>query len=404
MRLTEWEATTMAARIPRVGSADRAGRDVRLLFALGGVSTAAFLPFFVLLLRDRGLGPDVIGLVLGASALAGVLAAPVWSHVADTRLGTIRTLQLSSLAAAGAALLLIPTGANAWSTAAAAAVLGVASAPGTALSDTVALGVLGERMDRYGSIRLWASAGWAVAVVAFGWWFERAGLGRVLPAYALGMLAFTAAAMRFPSVRPEPHPSEGSRLGSVGAAFRETPRLLPFLIGLLIISTAASAGWSFVPLRIASGGGGPLLIGVSAGLAAVVEIPFFRASGWLGEHVGMRVLYVAGASIYAVMLLGWGLVSNPTAVAAIKVAGGAAFGLTYAALVVITGRLVSVRLRNTGQTLLQIFGAGIGPIVGPAVGGFVYVHLGPSSLFLIAAAGVVAGILVVWRALRPSGV
>ena len=75
---------------------------------------------------------------------------------------------------------------------------------------------------------------------------------------------------------------------------------------------------------------------------------------------------------------------------------------TYAALVVITGRLVPLELRNTGQALMQIFGAGIGPIVGPAVGGFIYVHIGPSSLFLVSAAGVLAGIVVVWRALRPA--
>lgn len=381
-------------------AAPRAGRDIRLLFTLGGVATAAFLPFFVLLLSDRGLAADRIGFVLAIASLAGVVSVPFWSHVADARLGGALTLQLTSFATATAALALIPTGSNVWAIALMTSVLYVVSAPGTALSDTIALRVLGpERETDYGRIRLWASAGWAVAVVLFGAWYEEAGLGPVLPAYALGTAVFAVVALRFPATRPERRTSAGSRWGSVGEAFRISPRLLPFLVGLLLVSVATSAAWSFLPLRIVSRGGGPLLIGLSAAVGAVVEIPFFRASAWLGEHVSLRALYASGVGIYVAMLVAWSVVSDPVAVASIKVAGGAGFGLTYAALVVITGRLVPDRLRNTGQALMQTFGAGIGPVVGAAIGGLVYQHLGAPTLFAGAAVGASLGALVVWRAL-----
>lgn len=378
----------------------RAGRDVRTLFALGGASTAAFLPFFVLLLSDRGLTADRIGFVLSLASLAGVLSVPFWSHVADARLGGVRTLQLTSFATAIAALALIPTGSNVWAIALVTALLYVVSAPGTALSDTIALQVLGpERETDYGRIRLWASLGWAIAVVLFGAWYQRMGLGPVLPAYAAGTLAYAIAAMRFPATRPARHAGTASRLGSVGEALRVSPRLLPFLIGLLLVSISTSAAWSFLPLRIVSRGGGPLLIGLSAGLGALVEIPFFRASAWLGGRFSLRTLYASGVGIWIAMLVAWSLVPNPVIIAAIKVAGGAGFGLTYAALVVITGRLVPLRLRNTGQALMQTFGAGIGPIVGAALGGLVYRHLGAPALFAGAAVSASLGLLVVWRAL-----
>jgi PPP family 3-phenylpropionic acid transporter len=371
-----------------------------VLFLASGASGAAFIPFFALLLRDRGFRADEIGLILAVSSLAGVATTPAWSHVADTRMGTVRTLQLTSVATAGIALGLLLTGSSLWATVVVAAALGIVSGPGTALGDVIALGHLGpERMTEYGEVRLWASLGWAIAVVAFGAWFERAGLGPVLPVYAAGTLVYVATTVPFPATRPGRVHERVSRLGSVGEAFRSAPRLLPFLIGLLLVSTATWGAWSFVPLRIAARGGGPFLVGLAACVAALVEIPFFRASGWLGEHVGLRRLYLAGCAVYVMMLTAWSLVAAPTFVALIKMIGGAGYGLTYAALVVITGRLVPERLRNTGQALMQISTVGIGPVAGAAVGGVVYRHLGPPTLFASAAVLASVGALVVWRAL-----
>ena len=65
-------------------------------------------------------------------------------------------------------------------------------------------------------------------------------------------------------------------------------------------------------------------------------------------------------------------------------------------LVVITGTLVPDRLTNTGQTLQQVCSQGLAPIVGGLVGGFVYEHVGAQQLFLGSAAGIVAGIAIVW--------
>ncbi len=378
-------------------------RDVRVLFALGGAAGAAFLPFFALLLRERGLSPERIGVVLAVSSLASVAASPAWSHVADTQLGSVGALRITSVASALVALALIPAGSRLWVIASVVAVLGLVGGPGTALADALALAHLGpERITEYGTIRLWASIGWAVAVLGFGLWFERVGLEPLLPAYAIGLLVYAAFTMRFPTTKPQRRDEGGSRLGSVGDAFRAVPGLKSFLFGLLLVSVATWGAQTFVPLRIASRGGGPFLVGLAACVAAVIEIPFFRASGWLGQHVGLRVLYATGCGIYVMMMIGWALVANPTVVALIKMGGGAGFGLMYAALVVATGRLMPGELQNTGQALMQMATMGIGPILGSAVGGVVFQRLGAPALFAGAAAVVAVGAGVVWRALAKE--
>lgn len=394
----------MAAGASTASADRRLDRDIRRLYALGGLATAALLPFFTPLLQGRGITPDRIGLILSASAFVGVIAAPLWSHEADTRLGTTRALRWSSIATAVCALALIPTGADPWVVGTVAALMAMASAPGTAFADALALRVLGpERADDFGRIRRFASGGWAIAVVLFGLLYQVVGLSPELWLYAAAVLVYAAYLRRFPRGAPEPIEQGGSRLGSVSAAFRESPNLPTFLAGLLLLSAATSSTDGFVPLRMLGAGGGPFLIGVAAGVAAVIEIPFFTASASLGARFGMRNLFLAGTGVVVVTLVGWSLVDTPAAVAAFRMLSGAAFGLKYVALVVLTDRLVPQHLRNTGQALMQMATWGIGPIVGPAIGGFVYVHLGPPTLFAGAAVLASAGGLLAWWALRHVG-
>jgi PPP family 3-phenylpropionic acid transporter len=374
-------------------------RNARILFTLSGASSGVFLPFFVLWLRDRGLPADQIGFVVAVSEAASLLAGPVWSHFADTRVGARRTLVASSVASALTALLLLAAGASPWLIFAAVILLGAAQAPGTPLSDALALGTLPERETEYGTIRLWASAGWAVATIALGALFERNGLGSMLPLYAISMVAFAAVAARFPRDVPTDQEPPRSRLGTVGAAFRATPQLGLFLLGVSLATAATQAAWTFVPLVIAGGGGGPFLVGVSAGLAAIVEIPVFAAGGAIGRRLSQKTIYITGIAIYTATMLAWAATQNPETVSILRAASGVAFALVYPSLVVITGTLVPREFRNTGQVLLGT-SRDLAPILGSAVGGIVYSQLGASALFLGAAACAAAGAVIVWIALE----
>jgi PPP family 3-phenylpropionic acid transporter len=378
----------------------RVDRDIRWLFTLGGVATAAILPFFSPLLQSWGLSPERIGLVLSAMALGTVLAAPAWSHEADTRLGTARTLVWSTLATAACALLLLPASAAAWSIAVAAVAMAAASASGTALGDALALHVLGpERGDDYGRIRRFASLGWAIAAILFGALYQAVGLSPVVPLYAGCLALYAWLAHRF---RTEPGRSEhaASRFGSVGAVFAAVPRFRLFLVGLLLLSVATSSTDGFVPLRMLGTGGGPFLIGVAVGLAAVIEIPLFTASSSLGARYGMRNVFLVGAAISILTLLGYAVAQTAGGVAFFRALSGAAFGLKYGALVVLTDRLVPARLRNTGQTLMQLAHWSLGPVIGPAIGGFVYVAFGPPTLFAGAAVLATGAAILAWWSLR----
>jgi PPP family 3-phenylpropionic acid transporter len=377
-------------------------RSLRTLFLLSGATGAALLPFFALLLRHRGLHPERIGLVLGATSLAGALATPMWSHVADTRWGGILVLRVSSFATAVAAAALMLTGTAIAPILLVVAVMAACSAPGAPLSDALAVGYLGpERMTEYGRVRLWASLGWAVAVLAFGALFERVGLGPVLPAYAVGCVLYGLWTWRLPAGAPLPAPAE-SRFGAVGAVLRASPKLAPFIAGVFIVSVASSAAWSFVGLRIVERGGGPFFVGLSASLVAFLEIPVMQRTAALGRRFGQRSVFVAGVTIYAVVFFIWSQVGNALAIALVASLEGIGFALVYVGVVVIVGRLVPPQLGSTGQALAQTFGWNVAPIAGTSIGGVVFARLGAPWLFGGCAALTMVGAAIVWFVLAGT--
>jgi PPP family 3-phenylpropionic acid transporter len=387
------DAPAVRAASPRHDSA------LRGAYALLGLVISAFVPFLTLVLRERGLSPDDIGIVLAVLSLSGVLAAPFWSHAADTRLGSVHTLQLACAAASVAGLALIATGSQLLVIAAVCAVLGAAQAPYTALTDSLALSLLGPgRVLEYGSFRLWQSVGWGVGCVAIGAVLTATDIELALPLYAGGVAIYAVYVARFGRRRPGGARRNGSRLGSVGEAIRTVDHLPLYLVGVLTFATSTHAAGDFVPLRIVTGGGDALLVGVAAGLSAFVEIPFMRSSGALTERFGLRAVFTAGAAVYAAASLAWSIFPGPLAVTIVRIAIGVGFALTYVSMVQMTAHLVPERLRNTGQALLQICTWGLAPMLGDAVGGVVYQHLGPPQLFVGSAVGIVVGIAVVWFA------
>jgi len=109
-----------------------------------------------------------------------------------------------------------------------------------------------------------------------------------------------------------------------------------------------------------------------------------------------------GALTYGLVFLCWTFLHSPLALALVATGDGVAFALTYVGVVVIVGRLVPQRLQSTGQTVTQTFGWGVGAIIGPSLGGFVFGRVGAPALFAGAAALCLGGALWVWFVLAGT--
>ena len=372
--------------------------SVQVLFLLFGVVVGAFFPFVALFLHDRGLSAGEIGIAIATMAAARIVWNPVWGHVADTRIGRLRTFQLGTIGSGLVAATMF------WSSGlAAVAALSFAFAAFQTTTgpnmDAIALSYLGpERMTDYGRIRGWESLSYAAACFTIGAILQAVGARWEMPIFAIASLAVLAWSTTMVRDRPTGAERHG-RLGTVGAVFRRAPRFWGYLAVLLLVWTGFNGAWNFIALKIEQGGGGPLLVGIGTALGGLVEVPMMRLSSRLGRTWGLRRTYVLGCLIYATGFLLWGLVRDPTIVSLLTVFEGAGFALLFTTGVVVVGRLVPRELASTGQSMAVTVSFGIAPILGAGIGGFVFDRLGAVALYSGASTLTLSGGIVAWLAL-----
>ena len=265
--------------------------------------------------------------------------------------------------------------------------------------DSIALVHLGdEAMADYGRLRGWMSASYALGCLVFGAILQLAGVDWAMPIYAVASLVVLAWSTTIVRDRPK-HVESHGRLGTVGAVFREAPRFWGFLAAALLVWVGFNAAWNFIALKIVSEGGGPFLIGIGTALGGLLEVPVMRISSRLQVRRGLRMVYVLGCCIYASGFLLWGLIDDP---------------IDRVVAHDVRGCRVRVHLhdeRRGGRSphaADAVFDrelhagdghAGIGPILGAGIGGFVYQHEGTVVLYVGASALALAGAVVAWFAL-----
>lgn len=373
---------------------------VRGLFMTSGFVISAFFPFLALYLDGKGLSGSEIGLVIATMAVARVVLNPIWGHLADTVLGRRTSLQVGLLGASAFALMLAGAQAMVWIAATGFLLAGAMVTFGPNV-DAIALEHLGSRrMSDYGRIRSWESFTYAIGCLVFGATFQSFGIEWAMPIFAFASVVVFVWSFAVPRDEPRHTAGGDGRLGAVGAVFREAPRFWGFLLAIFLVWTGFNAAWNFISLKIASEGGGPLLVGIGTAAGGLIEVATMRSSSRLQSRFGLRKVYALGCAIYALGFILWGSISNPTIVSLLTVLEGIAFSLLFTTGVVVIGRLLPSSLYSTGNSVAQMVGFGLGPILGAGIGGYVYQHLGPGVLYAGASALALSGALVAWFALR----
>jgi MFS family permease len=370
--------------ISRRTSPSRELLHLRVVYTAIGLGVGSLLPFLVLYLTWRGLTATEAGLVVGLMSAVGVVAVPAWGLLADRALGVAGALRLSFVLAAGGALVLLAAGGSLPLVALSAAALAGVRAPGEALADTLTVVTLREEATRfYGSVRLWSSIGFAVAVAIGGLVLSRTSLALVLVIYPAAMLvgAGTVGAVRGRSHRP-----------STSTGIPRTDRLLdlwrtfggPFLwvlAGALVLGIGMGASTTVLPLRITDVGGGVAMVGAASVVGAVGEVPLMMSSHSLRRRWGARPVLLLGGGLFAVAVFMYGVLGTAPGIVAVCALRGAGYALVYVGFVITVGTLLPSGLQARGQALLQTTLAGIAPVAGASLGGYAFTHIAPTLLF-----------------------
>ena len=361
-----------------------------LFFELG-----VSLPFFPLWLEAQSLDADAIGIVLAAPLFTRVIANPVVGALADRSRRILTALVICSVA------VVIGTGFLAFTRGFLPILLlviaiALAQGPLIALTDTVALRHLKAHRSatlRYGRIRLWGSAGFALANLTAGlmldWLPVSSIIGMLFVSAVVTALAATAvAAMRLP-------PAAAT---SVFEADEHTgqPYLLALTIaGAALVQASHAAIYGFGTMHWQSLGFSGGAMGGLWAAGVLSEITFFGLVAHAARSpAGAATLLAASAAVAVLRWIGMAAGLDLAFIFLLQMLHGLTFGATHLASIFLLARFAPPRMQAQVQAWLAASWAGLMAAL-TGLAGFLYDKWGEHIYSLMAATAAAGFLLLV---------
>jgi PPP family 3-phenylpropionic acid transporter len=352
-----------------------------------------FNPYAPLWFQSLGFSTLVIGGIASLQSWTRVLAPYAWSWGGDHSGRRVELIRLAALGAllSSLGLLAVPhlgiAGLSELMVAISlmTALLFVANSGVVPLYEALLANLLhmpdgGIDAKRYGRVRVW---GFIVAVTAFGFLLDRAGIG-VFPAFVAAMNALLlVAALRLPNTREDAVHDEPAP--PVLPLLRR-PEVAWFFASIFFTVLAHTSLYAFFSLYLVSLGYGKSAVGALWAVSVAVEIVFFWTQGrWfprLSPHGWLKV--VAGVTAARFVATAAGGAWAPVLVLA-QLTHAITFAAHHAACITLVHRLFPGRLRGRGQALYTTLGYGFSGVLGGIGGGWLISHLGFEAVFWAAA-------------------
>ncbi len=374
---------------------------VRVRAALGYVALYAAIgaqaPYLVLYYQSLGFDVAAIGRIVGAAALIGLAAAPLWGSVSDRLRGAPRVLAAATLVAACGALGL------SMSREPAAVVLSAATlATGLAgiapILDARALEVAGPDRTGYGAMRAWGSVSYVVSVFVTGLAIDRWGLGAAFAVLVPALLLTGVAGSTLPGagarVDARPLRSAGRLFGPRGLGV--------FLMGAFVTWTALGVVMGFYALRLRELGAGASVVGLAGALGAAVEVPIMLRFAGLARRFGAERLLVLGSAIFVARAVVAGIADQPALLVLASGVSGVGFACFLVGGITYVARHAPPELAATAQGIFQGVTVSLAQVSAAAVGGAVGAVTGLARLYLLAAVVGAVGVAIVVLAVGPG--
>lgn len=363
-------------------------------FAFVGV----FSPYFGLYLQGLGHSAWDISVLLSLMQVMRLLAPNLWGWLAD------RCGRKTAILHATAACSLVAFGAF-WLTTSflglflAMALLAFFWSATLPLVEALTLGHLQRQANRYGSIRLWGSVGFIVAVTSGGALLDAFPLGNLLGLLMLLLAGILACGLTLPEAQQTPSLS-------TTASLRDTlrrPQVLMLLAACFLMSAAHGPLYVFYSIHLVDHGYGKTLVGELWALGVVAEIGVFLLMPRLLRKYSLRDILLASfiCAVVRFLLIGW-YVDSLMLMLLAQVLHGATFGAYHAAAMAALHHWFPQRQQARAQALYGSVSFGAGGMLGGLLSGLTWGSYGAGWTYSMAALFALAGLLLVWGGMAKS--
>jgi PPP family 3-phenylpropionic acid transporter len=380
---------------------------IRIFFFLWFAGSSFLSPYLPIFYREQGLSGLQIGLLSSIGFAIGILAAPQWGRWNDRVSAPQRLLQIAVLVNVVTMLVL------ARQTAFLPMIIVVALSALFASGLEPVAASLAMRSTRgtnsgFGSVRVWGSLGWSILVLVAGWWIQRSTIQTAFSGFAVIMLAALAVLFLFrpgalvPAQKPAaPTPALQDQPSGSAPSGRYRPIMALFLA--VMMSWIAVAGIrQFETLYFKQLGAGEELIGFSAMLSAMVELPSMFWADSLSRRFGARRVLIAGMFLDGLLRGSILLWPSVPALIAVRTLIGISFSMTTVGVVAYVQEHTPHDQQTRAVALYTVVIRNLVFLISYPLMGIVFDAVGAYWLYAVALGGNLLGGMILLLAHTPK--
>lgn len=382
------------------------------LFYLTYIGGSAFItPFFTLFYQRQGLSGAEIGTLSTLGSLCTMLSAPIWARLASSVIKTKHAIQIGAVFS-GISLLLLSQQEQFGGMAAVVVARMLLIGGVSPLTVALVLKVIARRPEvGFGSVRVWASIGWAITSLIAGYVIEKNSFeaGFMIAA----VIIFASALMLIPVTEESPHapetiePRSRSPLRVVNFVTADfillkNKALLLLAVALVITWISRTGAMSFQAIYMADLGAGESLIGVMNMMGALIEMPgMIWADRLLRKHGPARLL-VSAFALQGLGFLGVVLFRSIPAILVGQALSGMVLSLTSVSEMRYIQQHSPAEKTGSAVALITVTLNAMVTITISPIAGFLFDSSGAHVLFVIGVVGQILAAGVMGLALRAK--
>lgn len=358
--------------------------------------------YYALYLQWAGLTGIQIGTVLAVLSLARVISQPIWGLIGDIyRLRRV-ILSASCFGSAFAALALVYSPDFGWLVLV-TSILAIQNGPIGPFCDALAIEYLEResRREQFGSLRLWGSAGFAVASLVVGALVIGESIWLIIYLYSAVMVLMGLVTATLPDV---PHATKATWRGS-GPIVWGNRVFVRLLVATTMIGMTLGVVNSYLIIYLSDIGAPGWVSGLTFALAGILEVPLMAYAGVLIQRWGLRRVLFWGVALQPLRWMLYTVITIPILVVPTQIFHSIAMLSLLVAGVLFADQLLPNQWRATGQTAYAAALHGIGPSIGVFTAGIIYQQYGIATVWwACAVVNIIGAIALAWAVWTPQPV
>jgi PPP family 3-phenylpropionic acid transporter len=363
-------------------------------------ASGAFMSYWPVWLRDRGVEDAEIGTLFMSRQLVGVGATLAIGWIAH-RVGNVRGVILALAVAATILVTGYQFSHTFFAILMVSLVWGVVWAPTMALYDGVVVNETRARGINYGRLRVWSSAAFILGVIVCGIAVDRQGPSWVLYVGFAGIVMLVPLALWLPTTETQQRDQARHASFGIPDLLRSRPFLL-FMIAAGLCQASHAVLYSFGTLTWRAAGIDDVTISLLWGESVAIEIVLMLASPWLLARLGPTGMIALALGCAMVRWLGMAFTTELWALVLLQALHAGTFAACHLGAMAFLQRALPPAGMALGQSVYYAIGTGATQAVIFQIAGVLYGAYGQKAflgMFVVAAVGMVAIVALtrVWK-------